>query len=299
MSESISKNQDTILRGADQQQTTFRTRNLLYEGPQERLLSHRGLGASTTWPTQVNEAVQTVTTQGQPGLRIQRYTLENRVTTNTISMGLGFRLSNRVWEAGDYEVGVAYTKIDNYQSRTEVTWAADFTEGNNDHLVILSRKKFNWVSANNTRASTGNLTTVMTYSDEAGTALITQTAGQSLQDSFTSAGGDIANGENVFVWNPPHDWGKITTSGTLFNEGFPEGYYALTIQFTGVAGTNDPGWTGIEIGTLHGVTEEVATNGIYEEDNINFMDFDADGVVAYFEEAATGNNCNFEVAPAG
>ncbi len=301
MSEHVSRNQDIVLRGADQQETTRRTRNLLFEGPSERLISSPGPGASTTWPTQLDAGAQTVETRPQAGLRLQAWELHNRAAAD-ITVGIGFRFRNDIWQVGDLDAGegaAAWIRRATYQSRTATTWAAGFTEANNDMLVIVSTKPFNWISGNCTRASTGNMTSTCGYSDEAGTGWITPGAGTTFADGFTQSAGNIGAGETIWVWNPPHDWGTVADTGTLAALGIPTGMYAWRMIFTGITGTNDPGWTGIEIGSMKFSGEELAINGLWENEQSSWVDFDGDGVVAYFETLNAGHMVDFEVSPAG
>ena len=184
MAESIHVNQDTVLRGADQQEPIRRNRNLLYQGPEQRLLPPHNPGgyarvqagaanipitAHATYTTP-DAAVLPGATRAQPGLRIQSFHMQNRAGA-AITMGIGFRYSNRIWSAGEYDDSATNQLIANanYQSRT----ATSLIVGSlvNDGIVIFSRKKFNWVSLNVTTASTdsGNSMTIeCAYTDEDG-----------------------------------------------------------------------------------------------------------------------------------
>ena len=310
MAEKVSVSQVNVLRGADQQQTTKRTRNLLYEGPTERLLGYTQprirATAAEAIPADVahlEPATQQVITRSQKGLRIQRFELHNRGGANTV--GIGFRLANEVWEMGEVDVSATapYTRITNYQSRTQVVFGADYTEVDNDFIVILSRKKWNWVSMNVTQATSGgaNVSTVG-YSNEAGTGWIIPAVGAGgieFQDDFTNSSAEIGAGEAIWAWNPAHDWGKIEDNGTLFDQGLPAGFYAWRILFTTVPNTNDLGVTGVEIGTMKWSGEALADNGLFENEEMNWVEFDADGVVAYFGGANVGNSVDFEASHAG
>ena len=166
------------------------------------------------------------------------------------------------------------------------------------HLLSLQecRGWFNWVSLNITTASigaTGDL--IVQYSDEAGTAWITQTSGQAILDDITVTDGVTALGEKVFVWNPPHDWGKSLGLETAL----PDGFYCMRFLIGAQAYSTASVATGIEIGSLKTSGEELADNGLFENEQMSWVEFEADGVVAFFETAATGNMIDFEVAPAG
>ena len=302
MAEHVTKSQDTVLRGRDQQETTLRTRNLLYEGPQETLRSHRGPGASTSWPTQVNEAVQTHTTRGQTGMRLQSFEMHNRAGA-AITVGIGFRWQNDIWEAGAYDNSVTnqYTRSEDLQDRTAI--ALGDTTNTSDGFVIFSERKWDWLSINVTTATDDNAengTIGCSYTDEAGTAWITVSGGTDLQgivDSITtSASIELTDDEHVFVWNPPHDWGK--TAGTLGGN-FPADMYGFRIVNTVVSDLVAAVVTGMEIGSMKTSGEALADNGLWENEQMSWVDFDADGVVALFETAAPGNMVDFEASPAG
>lgn len=270
MGEWVSKNQDTILRGADQQQTTRRTRNLLYEVPSTT--------SGLVGPTK--------------GLGIETFKLHNRAAV-TIAVGIGFRHVNTIWHAGLWITATStYTRSNDHQSRTAAAWQTTTAA---DGFIIASYKPFHWVSMNITTASigaTGDLT--VQYSDEAGTGWITQSSGQSILDGITVTNGVTAAGEAVFVWNPPHDWGKTVGLET----GLSDGLYAMRFLIGAQAYTTASIATGIEIGSLYSI-EELADNANLGSERARLIDYDADGVVAFFETAAAGNMADFYVTHQG
>ena len=75
--------------------------------------------------------------------------------------------------------------------------------------------------------------------------------------------------------------------------------YAFRMNFRTSAPTTDPQVQGIEIGTMKFSGEELAANGLFENEQMSWVEFDADGVVAMFETANAGHNVDFEVSPAG
>ena len=302
MSEHVSRNQDTILRGSDQQQTTKRTRNLLYEGPQERLLPHRGPGASMSWPTQLDEVAQVQVTQGQTGMRLQAFELHNR-SAATIVVGIGFRWANRYWKMGDWDTTATTASVflnADYQSRTATTFFSGITEADEDGVIIWADAPFNWVSMNVTTASVnaGASDADIDYSGTGGASWITQTALQSFVDTLTIAAGELATGEKLLAWNPPHDWTPVERGTLLHIAGVPEGQYAINYRWSDIP-TTDVVVTGVEIGSMKFSGEELADNGLFENEQMSWVDFRADGVAAFFETAAPGNAVDFEVSPAG
>ncbi len=288
----ISAAQDTQLRGADQQEELRVSRNLLYEGPTFLPIPPPVTGGdSGVIPTkQTYQAIE----EPWKGLKLHRFTLYNH-SGGVQPMGLGFRWHNSIWEAGTWDNSLTtYARVQNFQARAAAQLGPATLDAS-DGIVILSARKWDWLSLNVTTASVDAADTVgaTRYSNETGTAWIDVAAGQAIEGDLDFTG-ELGLGEALHIWAPPHDWGKsdgIESLGT----GIGEGLYAFNLRFTTAPDTTDPVVTGIELGFLKHSGRDVADNGIFEEETASITDFDADGVVAYYGTAAPDNMAAFEV----
>jgi len=275
------------LRGAFQQDAV---RDFLYTVPTRRVYAQPALDIAT--PAAYD--------QFQTGLETSAFTLNNRSGSAGV-LGYGYCWRNELWKAGLWtDATPAFT--DDTAAAQNPT-AADFEmttpaagEAANDGYVILSRRPFSWVSVDVATASTGNTSFSVRYSNAAGSGWTTLTANQPLVDQMTLTATVVPTGEQIFAWNPPSNWGKITTLAGL--TAF-EGYYAWSVVIDGATITQTPVATAIEIGSMVFSQEAVADNATASEDNISFVDYDAIGVVALFPAATIGSNVDFYVHAAG
>ncbi len=290
MSVRINAEQDVSLRGAAHQQTTKETRLLLFEGPCERLAS-----PGNQPQVGVDPALQLFDTRPQAGLRIQTFEVHNR-SGGVNTVGIGFRYQNSIWRAGTWDNSLdTFARTAAFQERT-AQQLGPATLDDNDGIVILSRRKFNWASMNVTVASVHSADTIaeVRYSNETGDGWNTVAANQALDDDFTFTG-ELATGEAIFAWAGARDWGKSSGLAT----GIPDGYYAWNIRFTTSPDTTDPVVTGIEIGTMKFSGENLVDDGFFENEQMAWIENDADGIVAYYLTAAQGNFAEAEVSHAG
>jgi hypothetical protein len=172
--------------------------------------------------------------------------------------------------------------------------AADFvmttpaaSEAATDGWVILSTRPWSWLSVDVATASTGNTTFAVDYSNAAGTGWTTLTTNQALVDQMTIAASVISTGEQLFCWNPPSNWGKITTLAGFTAKA---GMYAFRVSIDAATITQTPVATAIEIGSMRFSGEAIADNASMDEDNIFYMDYDAIGTVALLPAATIGSN---------
>lgn len=271
----VTKNQDVILRGTAQQQTTKAARSMLYEGP----------GGTEATP--------------QTGLEIKDWALQNR-TGGAIAVGVGFRYANHYWWAADWDDNSAsptITRVAGYQSRTATElFATITTPANEDGLLIVCKKPFNWVSVNVTTASVDATNPAADFDYWDGDSWVTASAGQAIVDSLTVSGSELTQAEHILAWYPPHDWHPVVDSpADILNNPtggnrVPAGWYALLWRWGTIADTTQPQFTGIEIGSMQFSGEELADNGIWKPEQTDpYQELIGDGVVAMFETAAAGN----------
>jgi hypothetical protein len=95
--------------------------------------------------------------------------------------------------------------------------------------------------------------------------------------------------ERMVVFAPPNNWGKTATGGL---DGIPAGRYAM--RFLNDTNTTAGEASVIEIGSMIAV-EQLATLGVYANDQSTFSDPYADAVVAFFSVADAGNRVLAEV----
>lgn len=291
----VKKNQDVALRGAAQQQTTKILRSMLYENPTPATLS--GYGGATTAPALV---------QGdrnpQTGMQLAAWEIHNR-SSAAMSVGIGFRWANRFWQTYDWDDGTTATRETGYQSRTATTLFGNITTpANEDGLLIVAEEPFDWVSVNVTTAS-ADATNPAADIDYWGpsNAWITNTTNMALVDSMTVSGAELGTGEALLCWYPPHDWSPVQAGDTLdVTYGIEPGKYALLWRWGTIPDATDPVFTGIEIGSMIFSGEELADNGLWENEVTDYQDLRADGVVALIETlTAVGSMIAFQVKAAG
>ena len=267
------------LRGTDQQvgnlllgkPATYRSRNIV--------------AADAPNATRVKNVV---------GMKICRYELQNR-SGSTAVLGIGFRLNNKVWIAGQWdnsETQAFLADTADAQSNVAGSFALETTTIN-DGFVIASRVPFNWISIDVTTASVGAaLEHVVRYTNAAGTGWTNLVAGITWLDTLTSAAaGDVwATGEQIFAWPARNDWGKLTAP----LNGIPSGYYAINVRAT-AAGTTAALAGGIEIGTFGAVAENIGDNQLISDSGkVSLWESNADGIVALFSVANAGNHAKAE-----
>lgn len=224
------------------------------------------------------------------GVWVRRFELHNR-SGGTASVGIGGRMENRHWIAGTLTSdGATFTdRTAGYQAQTATIFGADAAA--NDGVVILSRQKFNWVSANVTTAEVdagGAVDHTVEYST--GATWTTLPAGAAVTDDFTLTNTVYTAAVKNLVMFSPADW-----SLTAGNGGTPNGYYGIRLTSAQMgAGDTAALVTGIEIGTML-LVEGLVDNGIYATEEVDYWMPYCDGLVAYFSTANAGNRVYAEV----
>lgn len=274
----LTKAQDVILRGTRQQTAV----GLLWQPP--------GLEVRTVSP--ITGAISTATFR--EGMILRRFELHNR-SGSTASVGIGYRLTNRSWVAGQFTAGGVYTDD---TAAAQDAGANDFILGAdavNDGFVIASPVPFSWFSVNvgTAEVDAGGAAVpdhAVKYSDSAGTGWTAVDAASVFTNQFALTNAVIATGAREFVWMPPSDWGQVVSLG-----GIPPGWRAIYVTTAqSEAGDTAALATAIEVGTLLAV-EAVADNGIYEQELTTMQEPLADALVAYFSVAGAGNRVYAEV----
>ena len=283
MSNKVTRFYNYRLRGTDQQVGD----ELIVGGAAMRYAGTRNPDTGAQQPP--------VTVRG--ALAITQFGLQQRAAAADLTVGIGFRLRNDQWRAGQWtEVGSVFT---NDTVDAQDIGTSDFaleTTTANDGFVILSYQPFNWVSINVGTAGIGAGTVgAVRYSNAAGSGWVTLGANQTFDasDNFTrTAGVNFATGENIFAWYPPLNWGK-----TLGLTGIPDGFYALNVRAT-TAPTTAALATAIEIGTLVAVGN-VDDDGTFGQEQAYHWEPLGDAIVAYFSTLNIGHSVQVEYRHAG
>jgi len=277
------------IRGANQQDDP---RDFLYQVPIIQVNSHTGLSVGP-------QVAPTVTRQFQKGLCISAFRINNRSAAAGV-LGIGYCWDNILWNWGTW-VNATNTFTDD-TADAQSSAAGDITlfnavgEAATDGWMIFSTRPFSWISIDVSQASVGATTFAVAYTNAAGTAWTTLIANQPLVDQMTIAASVVPIGEQIFCWNPPTNWGKITniTGLTRFN-----GMYGFRVTIDAATITTSALATAIEIGSMYYSAEAIADNASGSEDNISFVDYDAIGVVALIPAAVIGSNVDFYLSHAG
>ena len=246
-------------------------------------------------PSAVPDSLRNYTPRG--ALSIHGYSLQNRSGTADLAVGLGFRLRNDQWVAGQWDdsEGAASHVNDTYDAQDRGT--DDFALESltaNDGFTIASAIPFNWISVDVTTAGVGAGTVAtVRYSNLAGTGWTTLGTNQTWiagtgADNFTrAAAANLATGENIFVWDPPLNWGKVSVIDATMG-GIPIGMYAWQVRCT-TAPTTAALARAIEIGTLIAI-ENLDDDAILSDENCFHWEPQGDAIVAYFSTLNIGNN---------
>lgn len=270
----VDATQSFKLRGTNQQTDT----GLLYTPPS--ILQH-AVGATP----------QSRTTALLEGLELGYAALHPRWGSGTTgTVGIGARLPNRLWIAGQWTLGVFVDDTTDAQDAGTSDFALESNIGSEGY-VIACREKFNALSINVGTASTGGVPVrAVSYTNATGDGWTTM-SNLFVQDG---AGAHYAAGEQLLVFSPPAEWGK-TQSGGLSS--IPEGYYAIR-----VLGSTPPSMavglaTAIEVFRLLLCTEGVADNASWEAvpaRGTHRLPF-GNGLAALFETANAGNRVTAQV----
>lgn len=196
-----------------------------------------------------------------PGLGLGYFSIQNRSGAAAV-VGLGVRIPNRLWVAGQW-VDATNTFTDDTADAQNTT-TNDFpleTTTTSDGYVIASPVKFNAVTINVTTASVdaGTVARAVRYSNTAGTGWTNFPANAIwVQDG---AALNYVAGENLVVFEPQTDWGRVTAISTI-----PTGWYAINVRSTDEPATTAGLAKAIEVCRLYFLKEAVADNGTNTQD---------------------------------
>ena len=246
-----------------------------------------------------NQAGGTQTSRGSAlleGLGLGSFEMQNR-SAATIVLGIGVRLPNRLWIAGQW-VDAAGTPYTDDTPDAQDVGVGDFaleTTTADDGFVVASREPFNALSIDVGTASTGSPVRALRYTDSEGTGWITP-ANLFIQDGASGnvavTGTTVAN-EYLIVWDIFSDWGQVAVGGL---SGIPAGYYAINVRAT-TAPTVAAVADAIAICRLYHLVEGIT------DDTTVFRDYAGkdrrmpfgNGLVALFGTANAGNRVAADV----
>lgn len=183
--------------------------------------------------------------------------MQNR-SGSTVNLGLGVRLPISLWKAGQWTHATT-TFVDDttdFQDAGTADAALETTTVN-DGFLVSSPIPFNALAIAVTTASAGSPVRVIEYSNGASTwtgiTNFINFAGSSA--NYTGSGA-----ENVIVWVPPANWGKMTAShGTNVDTN----HYGLRIRATTAPSTAGVAAT-MSVHRLYFLLEGLADGNVYE-----------------------------------
>ena len=249
-----------------------------------------------TAPSIRQHAPGNTTTALLEGLNIASFEIQNR-SGSTVSTGIGGKLPNRLWIAGQW-VDADATPYTDDTTDAQDTGAGDFvleTLTNSDGFVIASLEPFNAVSLDIGTASDGGVVRALRYTNSTGDGWINLTnpfIHDGASTTLAVTGTTIAN-ESLIVFDVPTDWGQVATGGL---SGIPAGYYALNVRAT-TAPTTAAIADSLAICRLYFLQEGVTDNTTVFRDyagKVRRMPF-CTGLVALFGTADPQNHVTAEV----
>ena len=186
------------------------------------------------------------------GAGVGYFQAHNR-SSATVSAGLGFRLVNSAWVAGQWTQtsGVFTDDTTDAQDAGTNDFALETTT-NNDGFIVAARQPFNAISFDvSTAGLTGAPVVDFAYSNLAGTGWTTLVA----TNFFDAPEALWPLGIQEIVWVPPTDWGKVTAINTI-----PVGYYAIRVRKTTAQTGTAALATAMEVWRVLFLTEGLADN---------------------------------------
>ena len=182
--------------------------------------------------------------------------IHNR-SSATINYGIGFRISNRAWIAGQWDDD-ATTPFTNDTTDAQDTGADDFALESttaNDGYVLACRYKFNAYSINVGTADVGGTPVrAIRYSNLAGSGW---NADPSNLFAAPTTSGAYSTGEERVIFIPPDNWGRTQAAGL---SGIPGNMYAINVRATTAPSTSAATANTIELWNLLFLTESLADN---------------------------------------
>jgi len=277
------------LRGANNQQNNT---SLIYQLPTVRTTTTFGAreGALTGSPGGgIGETAFS-------GIGLGGFSLHNRSGTTGISVGIGVRIPNRFWAAGQWVNAAATPFTDDTADAQDVDTADDValeTTTNSDGFVVHSRVLFNAISIDVDTADTGGAPVrAVRYSNAAGNGW-TDFANLFLQDGAATA---YITGEQLVIFSPPSDWGLTQAAGL---NGIPGGRYAINVRANTAPATTGATAASLSLYRLYYLTEGIADNGTMEPVAMQgeMVMMPGDALVAFFSVANNQNRVTALVRP--
>jgi len=241
-------------------------------------------------------------TQRIPGIELGFFSMQNRAGSTQAAVGLGVRLPNRLWIAGQW-VDATTTFTDDTVAAQDDT-ATDFpleTTTASDGFVVASPVPFNALSIDVGTASVDavSVARAVRYTNAAGSGW-TDFANLFIQDgaatNLPATATTVAN-EYIIAWAPPTDWGRTQAAGL---NGIPGGRYAINVRATD-APTTAAVADAMSVYRLFFMTEVLLDNAVFVEDfgaksvvmaldpNTPGEGIYGDALVALFNVASMGN----------
>ena len=238
------------------------------------------------------------TTTYSQGIALGYFSLHNRSGGTLAAAGIGVRIPNYLWIAGQWDDDGA-TPFTADTTDAQGVGATDFeleTTTANDGYVVASRVPFNAISIDvGTASGTNSPTRALRYTNPAGDGwidfanLFVQTGAAA---ALSVTGTTIAN-EALVVWDVPLNWGVTAAAGL---SGIARDYYAVNMRATTAPDVTAAVADSLSIYRIFMLTEIIGDNGTLSQDFAG-KDFrfpvEGDALVALFD---TANNQNRVIA---
>lgn len=239
-------------------------------------------------------AQPTSITQRSEGFAIGYFNVQNR-SAATVIFGIGGRVANNLWRAGQW-VDAAATPYTDDTDDAQDQGATDFaleTTTINDGYVIASMVPFNAISIDVGTSSVhaGGVIRSPRFSNAAGDGWNTAITSADAFVFSASTAAYTSGTESLLIFNMPTPdltWGRIQASGL---SGIPGGYYAMNVRATDAAETTAGVADTIGVYRLGWLQEGLTDNSLIEWDGGGTEAFfpGCDGLVAMFGTASEGN----------
>jgi hypothetical protein len=208
-------------------------------------------------------------------------TINNR-SGGTLTVGVGAKLPNEIWKAGQLVVSSTPDYVD-FTTAAQNTTTNDCTlfgtGAADDGFLIQAKKKFGLVILDVTTAEVGSPVYTYEYWNGAWTTLTTI----EVPSAYTAA-------EHVIAFSAPEDW--ITNTGTAIStNGLTADYYSIKVVATTSPSTTPLArqiWVAELLEFIEGLTDNSQYN-FYPEGDTGTELFGGSAIIPYFSTAHANN----------
>ena len=231
---------------------------------------------------------------------VDGFWLQNNSSGADLIGGVGLRIANRHWNAGQWDDSGA-TAILQYiedttdaQDRDSVDDFSWLCAADDDGFAIGSEIPWGWLTMDIDTENSANAATLFEYWDQSGAWALPAATSVKMSELIVSAG-KTGTGETTYVWDPAQDWGKSgeTYAGSVLaspNSAMPTGMYWARFRIDGAdVSAGNITASAIEIG-IHSLVENIDDESTASRGpNLNLYSPFCDAVVFINSLYGTGN----------